>query len=99
METNGKNKPYCELGKLMDALARERNVRGPYNIAHFLKDAIGYEVSGQAVSEYLYGEYLPNRGFIGAFVEAFELVPRERVELAWVYTYGSRLDVAGTGSY
>lgn len=33
MGTNAKNRPYCELGKMLDTLARERNVRGPYNIA------------------------------------------------------------------
>jgi len=32
--TNAKNRPYCGLGKMLDALARERDVRGPYNIAH-----------------------------------------------------------------
>jgi hypothetical protein len=99
MGTNGKNKPYSELGKVLDVLARERDVRGPYNIAQHLEDVIGYEVSGQAVSKYLYGVYIPNRGFIKAFVEVLELSHRERMELAWVYTYGSRLDVANTGGY
>ncbi len=51
----GRSKPYCELGKLLDALARHRDVRGPYNLATHLKDVVGYEVSGQAVSKYLYG--------------------------------------------
>lgn len=37
MGTNGKNKPYCQLGKELDALARSRDVRGPYNIAHYLR--------------------------------------------------------------
>ena len=45
----GKSRPYSELGKMLDALARSRDVRGPYNIAYYLKDVAGYEVSGQAV--------------------------------------------------
>jgi hypothetical protein len=77
------------LGKVLDALARERDVRGPYNIAHQVQDTTDFEVSGQAVSKYMYGEYLPKRAFIKAFTDAFELTSYERAELAWLYTYGS----------
>ena len=94
MGTNGKNRPYCELGKMLDTRARDRDVRGPYNIAHQVQKATGFEVSGQAVSKYLYGEYLPKREFIKAFTDAFELTSYERAELAWLYTYGSRSDAA-----
>lgn len=90
MQSNGKGRPYCELGKVLDALARERDVRGPSNIAHRIHDATGYEVSGQAVSKYLYGESLPKRQFVEAFAEAFVLTPQERAQLAWVYAYDSR---------
>ncbi len=88
-EERGKSEPYNELGKLLDALARSRDVRRPYNIAYYLKDATGYEVSGQAVSKYLYGESMPGRAFMEAFADAFKLTLEERRELAWVYTYGS----------
>jgi hypothetical protein len=88
-EERGKSEPYSELGKLLDALARNRDVRGPYNIAYYLKDIDGYEVSGQAISNYLYGEYLPKHAFIEAFANAFKLTLEERRELAWLYTYGS----------
>ncbi len=90
--TRGKQKAYSELGKLLDDLARSRDVRGPYNIAHYIEDTIGYRVSGEAVSKYMYGEYLPKREFIKAFTDAFELTSHERAELAWVYAYGSRPD-------
>ena len=50
----GKHKPYGEFGQLLDALACARDVRGPYNVARRLKDIGGYEVSGQAVSNYLF---------------------------------------------
>jgi hypothetical protein len=83
----GKSKPYCELGKLLDALARRRDVRGPYNIASYLRDAAGYEVSGQAVSKYLYGHSQPKSEFVKVFAEVFTLTPWERAELGWVYAY------------
>ena len=93
MGTNGKSKPYCELGKLLDAMARERDVRGPYNIAHHLEEVASYQVSGQGMSKYMYGETLPKPKFIETFAEAFELTAQERMELAWAYAYGSRLDL------
>ena len=61
---------------------------------HQVQNATGFEVSGQAVSKYLYGEYSPKREFIKAFTDAFELTSYERAELAWLYTYGSRSDAA-----
>ncbi len=90
-----KNEPYSELGKVLDALARSRDVRGPYNIAYYLSDTTGRKVSGQLVSKYLYGESVPKQTFMQTFAEAFELTPRELEELAWVYTYGFRLDTEG----
>jgi hypothetical protein len=94
MGTNGQRKPYSELGKLLDAMARERDVRGPYNIAHHLEEVVGYQVSGQGISNYMYGENLPKPKFTETFAEAFELTAQERAELAWAYAYGSRLDPA-----
>jgi hypothetical protein len=52
---SSKDKPYCELGKVLDNLARDRDVRGPYNIAHHIANVTGYQVSGQVISQYLYG--------------------------------------------
>ena len=88
--TDNKPRRYSELGKVLDDLARERDVRGPYNIANHVKNATGYEASGQVLSKYLYGEYVPKREFVSAFAEAFELTPQERGKLAWVYAYDSR---------
>ena len=88
--TDNTHKRYCELGKMLDDLARERDVRGPYNIAKHIEDVIGYEVSGQVLSKYLYGDSVPKSGFMRAFSDAFELTARERSELAWVYTYDSQ---------
>ena len=88
MGTNSKSRPYRELVRTLDTLARSRDVREPYNIAYYLKEVAGYEVSGQAVSKYLYGELWPKHAFIGAFTEALNLTSEERLKLAWVYTYG-----------
>jgi hypothetical protein len=87
---SSKDRPYGELGKMLDDLARERNVRGPYNIAQHLQSLSGYEASGQVLSQYMYGRSFPKREFIAAFAEAFKLSPQERGRLAWVYAYDSR---------
>jgi hypothetical protein len=87
----GKRKPYCELGKLLDNLAREHDVRGPYIIASYVENATGYEVHGQMVSKYLYGKSRPKPEFVEAFADAFRLTLQERMELAWSYAYDFRL--------
>lgn len=83
------DKPYAELGNLLDSIARERNVRGPYSIANRVTDVTKYEVTGQAVSRCFYGSAWPRPGFIRAFAAAFDLSEEERDTLAWFYTYGS----------
>ncbi len=83
-----KPKPYCELGKLLDTLARSRDIRGPYNIAAYLSEVTEHEVSGQSVSKYLFGINEPKQAFIVAFADAFELTEQERLELAWAYAFG-----------
>ncbi len=87
---NLKTKPYCELGKLLDALARERDIRGPYEMSRSLQRVTGYEITGQALSKYLYGKSSPRPAFVKAFAEAFKLTSQERAVLAWTYAYGSR---------
>jgi hypothetical protein len=87
----GKSNSYCDLGKLLDSLARDHDVRGPYNIASYVQNATGYEVRGQMVSKYLYGHNQPKPAFVQAFADAFSLTPQERAELAWGYAFGFRL--------
>ena len=36
-----RSRPYSALGKLLDAYARQRDVRGPYRIADHLKETAG----------------------------------------------------------
>ena len=88
--TDNPHKPYGELGKTLDDLARERDVRGPYNIAYRIENVTGYKVSGQVLSKYMYGRSFPKPEFVRAFTEAFELTPQERGKLAWIYAYDSR---------
>src|SRR3712207_6016681 len=90
MKSSGRHKPYSELGKVLDSLARSRLIRGPYNIAWQIKEITGHRISGQMVSKYLYGQSLPKRAFIEAFCDTFELTQQEKSELAWTYTYGYR---------
>ena len=87
----GRGNPYCELGKLLDTLARDRDVRGPYNIASYVQNATGYGVGGQWVSKYLYGKSRPKPEFVEAFADAFRLTLQERMELDWSYAYDFRL--------
>ena len=87
---NLKTKPYSELGKLLDALARERDIRGPYEMSRSLQRVTGYEITGQALSKYLYGKSSPRPAFVKAFAEAFKLASQESAVLAWTYAYGSR---------
>ncbi len=86
------NRPYCELGKLIDLLARSRDVRGPYNIAQYVQERTDYSLSGAAVSKHLYGDSVPRRRFLVAFANAFELTEQERRELAWLYAYRTPLE-------
>jgi hypothetical protein len=83
------DKPYSELGKVLDAMARKRDVRGPYAIAKRVSEVSGYSVSGQAVSRYFNDGIVPRADFMSAFARAFDLTEEERDELAWIYTYGS----------
>ncbi len=85
-----KTKSYSELGKLLDALAREKDIRGPYEMSRYLQGVTGYEITGQALSKYLYGKSSPRPAFLKAFAEAFKLTSQERAVLAWTYAYGSK---------
>lgn len=81
-------KPYSEMGKLLDRMARKRDVRGPYNVSQRVVEATGYRITGQAVSRYFYGDSWPKREFIAAFARTFDLNAAERDELARMYAYG-----------
>jgi hypothetical protein len=83
------DKPFTELGKALDAMARKRGVSGPYAIAKRVEEVSGYNVTGQAVSRYFNEGVQPKPAFMSAFARAFNLTEEERDMLAWVYTYQS----------
>jgi hypothetical protein len=88
---DGADKPYSQLGELLDSMARKRNVRGPYAVAKHITATVEHQISGQAVSRIFYGENYPRPSFIAAFAQAFELSIEERDRLAWLYIYGEAL--------
>jgi hypothetical protein len=89
MVSSGADKPYSELGRILDAMARKRDVRGPYAIAKQVTSVSEYEVSGQAVSRYFNEGVQPRPAFMSAFARAFGLTEEERDTVAWIYTYRS----------
>jgi hypothetical protein len=83
------DKPYTHLGKVLDAMARKRDVRGPYAIAKQVEKVSGHRVTGQAISRYFHDGVQPKPAFMNAFATAFDLTEEECDKLAWSYTYGS----------
>ena len=81
-------RPYRELGDLLDGLVRECRTHEPHAIAEHLQEATDYKVSPQRVASYLHGASLPEPPFFPAFAEAFSLTAEERRDLAWLYSYG-----------
>lgn len=82
-----KGRPYSELGKVLDELARERHVRGPYRVAHYVREKIGRGPGGSAWSQIFLGESGARPETIQAFTDAFELDEEERARLARVYLF------------
>ena len=83
-------RPYSALGEVIDELARKRNVRGPYPIANYMKAHLGEAPTGWAVSKWMYGDSRPTRENMQRFSDAFELSKREKVTLAFAFTYGQQ---------
>ena len=85
-------RPYTVLGEMLDALARRRNVRGASRIANHMEERLpGQQVpSGKALAKWLYGDSRPTQRDMQLFADAFELDRREKVRLAWAYTFDER---------
>ncbi len=80
-------KPYSELGKLLDTLARERDVRGAQALAAFVR---ARPVAGPGRSgwgQILYGDITPTTKTMALFASAFELTEKERERVAMLYTF------------
>ena len=80
-------KPYSELGKRLDELARSRDVRGPKAIAEYVREKIGEGPGRSAWGQILYGEIRPTTKTMRQFIEAFELDEEQAAALALLYVY------------
>ncbi len=86
-------RPYGKLGVALDAIARERNVRGPYRVAAFIRERTGGGPRGSHWSQVFYGEKYPSPQVMKRFVQAFELSESEVERLASVYLYEADMGV------
>lgn len=79
---------YSDLGKVMDELARKRNIRGPYNVHKYVRAKTDQGPRhGSAWSQIFHGESHPKPPTVKAFVDAFELTDEERAWLADTYLF------------
>jgi hypothetical protein len=83
------NAKYTELGECLNRLAERRNIRGPYNVAKFVRERTGEGPIGSSWSQIFRGETArPQPATLHLFVEAFELTEEEKRKLADVYLFG-----------
>lgn len=96
----GVGSEYTELGNVLDELARQRNVRGPYNVANYIREKMGHGPNGSAWSQIFRGVTKhPERENMLLFTLAFELTAEERRRLANAYLFlglGDRPTPRGT---
>jgi hypothetical protein len=81
-------RPYSELGKVLDQLARSRGVRGPKAIAAYVKEKTGDGPGLSGWGQILHGDFTPTRKTVRLFGEAFELDEEEQTRLALTYVFG-----------
>ncbi len=76
------------LGETMDRIAYTKvRVRGPYNVADYIREKLDEGPSGPSMSDYYNDKtHIPPR-IMRQFVKAFECTPQEQQELAWVRTF------------
>jgi hypothetical protein len=74
---------------MLDALARSRDVRGPYNVGTYVREQTGRgpQAHSSAWSQIFYGEVVPKPQTITAFRDAFKLTEDEEARLALLYTF------------
>jgi hypothetical protein len=80
-------RPYTALGKVMDELARKRNVRGPHGIANYVRRRFPDAPGGVAVAKWMYGDASPKPASLRTFSDAFELSDGEMMRLAWAFVF------------
>ena len=80
-------RPYAELGKKLDAIARARDVRGAKAIAEHVRSATGEGPGRSAWSQILLGDIRPTPKNMALFRKAFDLTDEEEVSVAMEYTF------------
>jgi hypothetical protein len=83
----GNRRPYSDLGKLIDELARSRDVRGPSAIAAHVRAQTGEGPGHSAWSQILYGDITPTVRTIQLFGQAFALDEEEVTRLSRRYVF------------
>jgi hypothetical protein len=79
---------FSELGRLVDQLARSRDVQGLKVISEHVWEKTGGGPGRSAWGKVLFGDITPTPNTMRLFWEAFELDEEEATVLAWVYAYG-----------
>lgn len=77
-----------EFGRAMWAMIQERGAFSRAGIARKIKNETGWEISRQAVSNYLNGERGVPRELVPAVNKAFGLSAEEAKRLEYLYFYG-----------
>lgn len=80
---------YGPLGELMDEIAYPKaRVRGPYNVANYIREVAGEGPCGSSFSVYYSGLSDPSRKTMRLFRKVFECTPQQSAALAWTRAYG-----------
>lgn len=81
------NRPYSKLGKVIDDIARARNLRGAKAISERVKERMGRGPGRSAWQQILYGDSWPQPTTITLFKNAMDLTYEEEVTLAREYAF------------
>ena len=83
----GEGAPYSKLGDVLDEIARDRNVRGPYNVARYVQERTGDGPGGSHWSQIFYGKKEASPRVMKRFSLAMNLTEEEEVKLATAYLF------------
>jgi hypothetical protein len=80
---------YSLLGQAMDHIASKRGIRGPYDVAAYIREKTGGGVSGPTMSNIYNGKNKkgPSGDQMRRFIKAFNCTDEETIELAMIRTF------------
>ena len=81
------DKPYGQLGAVLDEIARRRNVRGPYRLGRYIVEQTGEGPGGSHWSQIYYGQKDPSPKAMKRFALAMDLTKGEEEKLATAYLF------------